>query len=1088
MKKTLFFLFFSLCALNASAQTERAWTTFSGKNVKTAKGVARLSFPKEFKLFELNDQSLRQVLKTAPQRDFTKKNQGVVIALPNAEGQLEHFKMVEASNFEPELQAQFPEIRSYVGKGVEDPYATLRMSLSPKGVSTMILRVGKPTEFMERYSEDGKIYAVFNSSREKGAMPWTCSTDDVAIANNLRQQSETQAAPASSADVLLTFRLAMSCNGEYTTYHGGTVPLALAAINESITRVNGVFENDLSIHMNIIANTTAVIYTNAATDPYSTNLNQWNAQLQSTLTTNIGEANYDVGHMFGASGGGGNAGCIGCVCVNGQKGSGITSPADAIPEGDNFDIDYVAHELGHQFGGNHTFSMSVEGTGVNVEPGSGSTIMGYAGITGQDLQPHSDDYFVYASIQQIQVNMATKTCPVSTAVNGVPPVVSAGLDYTIPKSTAFILTGSATDADGSPLSYCWEQNDTATSQVDAASLASPTKTGGPNWRSFNPVATPVRYMPMLSTVLNNSLVTTLNGFPQEAASSVARTLNFVLTARDAPFGVAHTHSDGMVVTVNATAGPFLVTSPNTNVSYAAGTNQTVTWDVAGTTGNGVNTAFVDIYLSTNGGTSFPVLLASQVPNDGSEVITIPNTPGTTNRLMIKGYNHIFYDLSNTNFTITAPASTLSAAFSGVAGEQNKTACSGVNVSYTINYQALGGFTGTTTFAATGQPAGSTVTFSPASISANGTVTMTISNTTGLDGGVFPITVTATSGATTKTVPFYLQMFSSTFPAISATSPANMATGQNTSLTLTWSALSNAATYDVQVASDAGFTNIVSSGNVTVNTFTVAGLNQGTNYYWRVKPNNSCAAGTYGTAFAFQTGVPSCNVYSSTNVPIAISASGAPTVNSTLTIGPNVNISSLSATVNIAHTYVSDLTVKLISPAGTEVNLLSGNCTSADNINATFATGGGALVCGTNPAVSGTIAPVESLAAFNNQSSAGVWTLRVIDGFNLDGGTINSWSLNVCNMAPLAVEDVHLQDFAIYPNPNNGNFNIQFTPSSTKDIKVHVHDIRGREIYTRTFQNNGLFNENLQLQGTASGVYVVTVENGGAKEVKKIVVR
>ncbi|RZJ66451.1 MAG: T9SS type A sorting domain-containing protein [Flavobacterium sp.] len=1087
MKKTLFFLLFSFCATSLSAQTERAWTAVSGKNVKTAKNVARLSFPKDYQLFELNDQTLRQALQNAPQRDFTKKNQGVVIAIPNTDGQIEHFKMVEASNFEPDLQAQFPDIRAYVGKGVEDPSATLRMSVDPRGVSTMVLRVGKPNEFMERYSEDGKIYAVFNSSRDKSSMPFTCYTEDVAIANSLRQSAEAQS-PASSADVLLTFRLAMSCNGEYTVYHGGTVPLALAAINASITRVNSVFENDLSIHLSIIAGTTAVIYTNATTDPYTTMAN-WNNQLQTTLTANIGEANYDVGHMFGASGGGGNAGCIGCVCNTG-KGRGITSPADGIPEGDNFDIDYVAHELGHQFGGNHTFSNNVEGTGVNVEPGSGSTIMGYAGITAQDLQPHSDDYFVYASIKQIQDNMATKTCPVSTPVNGVPPVVSAGLDYTIPKSTAFILTGTATDADGSVLNYCWEQNDTATSQTGANSVASPTKTGGPNWRSFNPVATPVRYMPMLSTVLANSLVTTLNGFPQEAASSVARTLNFVLTARDAPFGVAHTQSDNMIVTVNATAGPFLVTSPNTAVSYAAGTNQTVTWDVAGTTGNGVNTAFVDIFLSTNGGTSFPVMLASQVPNDGSEVITIPNTPGTTNRLMIKGYNNIFYDLSNTNFTITAPAATFSVAFSGVAGDQNKTACSGVDVSYTIPYTALGGFTGTTTFSASGQPAGSTVTFSPASVTASGNVTMTISNTAGLTGGFFPITVTASSGATVKTVPLYFQMFSTVFPAITPSSPANMATGQNTTLNLTWSALDNAATYDVQVATDAAFTNIISTGNVPVNSYTVSGLTQGTNYYWRVKPNNTCAAGTYGTAFAFQTGVQSCTTYTATNVPLAISATGTPTVNSTFLLTNNVSISDLNLTVNVTHTWVNDLTIKLISPAGTEVNMVAGPCTSAalNNIVATFDDSGSAIVCGNNPAIGGTVAPVQPLSAFNGQNSAGTWTLRIIDGFNQDGGTLNSWSMNICSMAPLAVEDNHLQDFAIYPNPNNGNFNIQFTPSSTQDIKVNVHDIRGRQIFSRTYQNNGLFNQNLQMEGTASGIYVVTVENGSAKEVKKIVIR
>ena len=208
--------------------------------------------------------------------------------------------------------------------------------------------------------------------------------------------------PDSSAGQVKTMRLAQSCNGEYSNFFGATssaqVSLVLAAFNATLTRSNGVYEKDLALHLNLIANTTSVIYYNPATDPYTT-LSSWNQQLQTTLTNVIGNANYDIGHMFGASGGGGNAGCIGCVCVAPTgtvplgKGSGITSPADGIPQGDNFDIDYVVHEVGHQLGANHTFSFSIEGTGVNKEVGSGITIMGYAGITNQDAAPHSIDIF-----------------------------------------------------------------------------------------------------------------------------------------------------------------------------------------------------------------------------------------------------------------------------------------------------------------------------------------------------------------------------------------------------------------------------------------------------------------------------------------------------------------------------------------------------------------------------------------------------------------------------------------------------------------------------------------------------------------------
>ncbi|RZJ28670.1 MAG: hypothetical protein EOO48_09310, partial [Flavobacterium sp.] len=479
MKKTLLLAALFLTVTQLQAQTDKAWAAVTQKNFPVSKNAGRQSFPEEFKMFKLSAQMLRDVLANAPQR-FGSHTTGVIISLPNADGAIERFEMFEASNFEPALQAQFPEIRSYVGRGVDDKKALLRMSVDPSGIQAMVFRTDKRNEFMEPYSQDGSVYAVYNSSRNKGQLPFVCSTDDVAMANSLQRQMPTDR--LSNSGELLTFRLALSCNAEYTTYFGGTVAGALAAMNATMTRVNGVFEKDLAIHMNIIANDNLVIYTNASTDPY-TSMANWNAQLQTALNNAIGNANYDIGHMFGSTGGGGNAGCIGCVCVTNQKGRGITSPADGIPMGDNFDIDYVAHEMGHQFGGNHTFSNDVEGSGVNVEPGSGSTIMGYAGITAQDIQAHSDDYFVYASIKQIQDNMVGKTCPVRTTLNNVAPVMNAGIDYIIPKSTPFILTGSGTDANGDALTFCWEQNDTATTQTGTNSQASATKTGGPNWRS-----------------------------------------------------------------------------------------------------------------------------------------------------------------------------------------------------------------------------------------------------------------------------------------------------------------------------------------------------------------------------------------------------------------------------------------------------------------------------------------------------------------------------------------------------------------------------------------------------------------------------
>ena len=1115
-KKLLLLTAFLFVSLGFS-QTDRLWSPNLEKsdNITKDKGVTRLSFPKEFKLYFLNTDVLRNDLFTVV---GNKSQHSTVISLPNADGNLEQFEVFEASNFDTELQAQFPEIRAFSGKGITDRYATLKLSISPQGIQTMVFRTDKPNEFIEPYSQDRTVYAVFKSQRQKGVLPWTCSTPDEKLATGLNSKVSDLNSQLSSTGELKVIRLAQSCNGEYSNYFGATsaaqVALVLAAFNNTLTRCNGVYEKDLALHLNLVASSTNVIYYNPATDPYTTQAN-WNTQLQITLNTTLtgaatalatNNAAYDIGHMFGASGGGGNAGCIGCVCVNGiaagtgaTKGRGITSPGDGIPQGDNFDIDYVVHEIGHQLGGTHTFSNNNEGSGTNKEVGSGVTIMGYAGITGQDVAPHSIDIYHETSIAQIQANLATKTCPVTTSLIGTnaTPVVNAVGNYTIPKSTPFVLTGSATDANaGDALTYCWEQNDDGGSSTGAASSASTTKTIGPNFISWLPTASPLRYFPKLSSVIANSPTTDHvggdAGMLSEALSAVSRTLNFRLTVRDnspysstAPIKVGQTQFTDMVVTVNDAAGPFVVNAPNTAVSWVAGTNQTVTWDVAGTTGNNINATFTDIYLSTDGGLTYPIQLASKVPNNGSSIITVPNNIGATNRIMVRGYQHIFFDISNTNFSITAAPSTFAVTESSV---QSVLGCTLTSATLTFNYTALAGFSGTTTFSSTGTPAGSTVVFSPTSMSGtNGTVTMTINNLAAATAGDYTVLMNATSGGTTKTVPYFLFIG---LPNVALTTPVNNATAQNTSLPLTWVSSPNATSYDVQISVNASFTPLFASGNVTSSSYNATGLAQGTIYYWRVRPNGSCT-GNFGSPFSFTTGLIACNSYSSPNVPVTISASGAPTITSTLSVPTGSNISDINVNVDITHTWINDLTIRLTSPAGTIVTLVANPCSpnaSVNNINATFDDSGVAFTCGDFPGLSGIISPAQALSALNGQNPTGTWTLTVIDGFNLDGGSLNSWSLNICSTAPLTTNENELQDFVIYPNPNTGNFNIKFNSTSGNGIAINVYDLRGRQVFNKTYQNTGLFDQNIQLDNVQAGVYLVTVQEGDKKVVKKIIVQ
>jgi len=599
----------------------------------------------------LNTSELKAVLATAPQR--WSGAQGIVVSIPNVTGSTERFRIFEASNFSPELQAQFPDIRSYAGSGIDDPTAHLRISFAPNGIQSMVLRANRQSEFIEPYTGNHAVYAVFNSAdkRANGALPFTCTTKED---HSLERKAASAAKSALSDDQKFrTLRLALSCTGEYGQFHGGTVAGALTAMNATMTRVNGVYEIDLALNLILIANESAIIYTNPSTDPYSpaSNIDAWNNELQANLTAVIGSPNYDIGHLFGASGGGGDAGCIGCVCSTG-KGSGITSPSNNSPQGDTFDIDFVAHEMGHQLGAFHTFTHNYEGNGSQTEPGSGTTIMAYAGVTvNYDVQQHSDDYFTYTSIRDIQDNLATKSCPVVIDLTNPAFTINAGPNYTIPKGTAFKLTATGAGANPANITYAWEQNDLSTNSTSGAnSLAIPNKSSGPLFRSFPPTSSTVRYFPKFRSVLDNELE---SDWESVYNANSSRTLHFMLTGRDNLAGGGQTNSDEVSVIVRSTSGPFVVTSQASDVApWAVGSTQTITWDVANTTANNINTSQVNILLSIDGGETFPITLAAATANDGSEDIVVPaGSEGLNCRILVEAVGNIFYAVNAAEFLI-----------------------------------------------------------------------------------------------------------------------------------------------------------------------------------------------------------------------------------------------------------------------------------------------------------------------------------------------------------------------------------------------------------------------------------------------------
>jgi hypothetical protein len=338
----------------------------------------------------------------------------------------------------------------------------------------------------------------------------------------LPQALKSQAELVAAGETLKTFRLAMAASGEYTQFHGGTVALGLAAIVTVVNRVNQVYEVDLSVSLQLVGNNDEIVYTDITTDPYDNSGNDIDTN-QSVLDNIIGSQNYDVGHVVNTGAGG--LAALGSVCTS-FKAQGITGTNQ--PTGDPFMIDYVAHELGHQFAGQHSFNGSVascanRSSNDAYEPGSGATIMAYAGICGeQNLQNNSDAMFHAHSVAQMRSFIANTSCGTSSDLNNSAPVVQAGNDVTIPISTAFKLTGSATDSDNDNLLYAWEQLDLGAPSTSAQTMVD--DGSRPLFRSWLPVSEPTRYFPRLSNVLSQ---TTVIG---ETYPTTTRVLNFRLSA------------------------------------------------------------------------------------------------------------------------------------------------------------------------------------------------------------------------------------------------------------------------------------------------------------------------------------------------------------------------------------------------------------------------------------------------------------------------------------------------------------------------------------------------------------------------------
>lgn len=600
---------------------------------------------------EFDTRLLTQILDNAPlhRAAQTGKQQQVVLPLPMPDGSLGRFSLFDAPMMEPALAKRHPELRTFAGYGLDDPTATVRLDLTPVGFHALILS-GSETVFIDPYSPKNRqsvisYFAPTTQPRTKGDIV----IDDAGRRAQAPDWSRQESPP--NGTHLRTYRLAAAATGRFTQT-AGSASLALAQITTLVNRINAIYTRELAIEFVMVDDNHRIIYTDPATDPYNdeVSLNIMIFENQTALDGVIGSQNYDIGHVFDSINGGyGGIGRLGSVCTPNKKAGGATNIQLTDPV---LDMLTFAHEIGHQFGADHTFNGS-DGycradrynNTTAFEPGSGSTIMSYAG----DCETHNivstkNEYFHRASLDQIIRYITLEdgnSCPTLIPLDNAVPVVDAGDDYTIPADTPFTLNGTASDEDGDPVLYTWEE-------FDIGAQGSPNNPYSPPYfRSYVPTDDSERIIPLFSE--------RINGFDLigEALPRRTDTINFRLTARD---GRGGSNADAMQINVvksNLIGEKFGVTVPQGGEIWHVGEAVDIEWNVGNTTSEPINCANVTITLSKNGGHTYPLTIISSTPNDGYFQYVVPNRSSSNARVKVACTDNIFFAVSQEDIMISS---------------------------------------------------------------------------------------------------------------------------------------------------------------------------------------------------------------------------------------------------------------------------------------------------------------------------------------------------------------------------------------------------------------------------------------------------
>ena len=936
-------------------------------------------------------------------KDFTQKGDFVTeISLPNETGKEEIFQIKPVPLFSEKLSKKYPEIKTFKGVSKTRKDVQVRLSTQQGGINAWIHFKSSPDLFIQPVKGNKNLHYSYLKRKEFNSSNLFCKTE---IQKNKKKPESFKLNNQSFRQKIRTFRIAIATTAEYTNYwgdnnqsNGSNKEDALAAIASTLNRINSIFERDLNIRLELVSDD-SLIYEDTDQDPFTGN---FGSELQRTLDDVLGDENYDIGHLFDYGEPNGDAGKIGSVCLKGSKGKGFSTHPFRDTYGgeyrnDYFDLDYVGHEIGHQFGAYHTYSFETEGTGFNVEPGSGSTIMAYAGITGpDDLQQHGDPYFHYYSILSILNYVDSINCGTTESLSSDIFSFDAGQNYIIPIGTPYELkVDLSSNSEDENFTYCWEQLDSG--EITSSNFG-PYNPVGSMARSLPPNISPQRTIPNLKRILDSEL-TEQNpsiGSDWETVPLIGRKMKWGLTVRKKTPTLSLVAQDSIEITSYANAGPFKINSQNElGLSLKGGSIENIFWDVAKTNQNPIDASHVNITLSVDGGESFPIELANGIINNGFSRVIIPNEINTDQaRLMIKPANNIFFAINSSDFKIESRDLILN------LDTFVKENCGSDVQRFTFEINKYNNFNEPFTLQLNPQPPNIDVKFSKASfIESDSLGYFEFSGLKTLETGDYNFTLEAQFSSGSEQFPFILKQRNGEIGTADILSPENNSNNISLNPVLSWESDSNIDNSRIQVANDKDFQSLVIDTILTSSQFQLGKLKSQTNYYWRIQSQNNCEIGIFSEVFTFKTNTISCEFRNSEDLPNDLEDATENEDGETLSsieVDFNSTIIDLDVVVDLEHSYTDDLTLYLEAPNGERILLSRALGDEGDNYTqTTFDQEASLNIIQSQPPFTGSFVPLQDLSILYGTSSYGTWKLIVLDQYQDDTGTLLQFQLNFC---------------------------------------------------------------------------------------------